>query len=130
MNKMSHLSAAIRTGWGHARVTVITITVLLVLAVGLIAALRCVGFFYFAFGHRNPLHAGWWSWVDGVSACMQRCRPVEHRHLLGSAVLALALVFGGPLFAWTAIRNQVDTRELHGSARFASEREVRKAGLL
>jgi hypothetical protein len=114
----------------QVRVVVITLAVLLMLLAGLAAALRCAGFFYVAFAHRNPLHAGWWDWIEGVSGCMEQCRSVEHRHLLGSAVVALARGFGGPLFAWAAVRNRVDTRELHGSARFATEREIRKAGLL
>jgi type IV secretory pathway TraG/TraD family ATPase VirD4 len=130
MIQMEKSMAEPRTGWTHVRIAAITLAVLLVFVVGLVAALRCAGFFYVAFAHRNPLHAGWWDWVDGVSACLQQCRPAEHRHLLGSGVLALALVFCGPLFAWVAVRNRVDTRELHGSARFATEREIRKAGLL
>jgi hypothetical protein len=130
MSKVKNLLTESQASWAHVRITAIMLAVLLVFVVGLVVAVRCASFFYVAFAHRNPLHAGWWDWVDGVSACLQQCRPVEHRHLLGSVVLALALVFGGPLFAWAAVRNHGDTRELHGSARFATEREIRTAGLL
>jgi hypothetical protein len=130
MKATDYVSIEPNTGWAYARAVMVTLGILLVLAIGLVAALRCAGFFYFAFAHRNPLHAGWWGWFDGVSACMQDCKPVEHRHLLGSAILALALIFGGPLLAWVSIRDQHERRELYGSARFASEHDIRKAGLL
>ena len=130
MSKVKDSLAEPQVWWVHVRIAAVTLAVLLVSVVGLVVALRCAGFLYLAFAHRNPLRAGWWGWIDGMSACLQQCRPIEYRHLLGSAVLALALVFGGPLFAWAAVRNQADTRELHGSARFATEREIRKARLL
>jgi hypothetical protein len=130
MKTTNHVSIEANTGWAYVRTIMVTIGILLVLAVGLTVALWCAGFFYFAFAHQNPLHAGWWGWFDGVSACVQHCKPVEHRHLLGSAVLALALVFGAPLLAWVSIRDQRERRELYGSARFASEHDIRKAGLL
>lgn len=114
----------------YARSVAIVIGVLTVLALGLAAALWLAGFIYFAVGHNNPLHAGWWGWFDGVSAWLDGRAPKERRHLLGSAVLALAIVFGGPLFGWASIQSRRARRELHGSARFATEREIRKAGLL
>ncbi len=114
----------------YARAVAIVIGVLTVLALGLAAALWLAGCIYFAVDHHNPLHAGWWGWFDGVSAYLDGRASKERRHLLGSAVLALVIVFGAPLLGWASIQSQRAQRELHGSACFATEREIRKAGLL
>lgn len=130
LNNSIGKSVRVHAAWAHGRNTAITIGMLFAVALGFAAALWLAGFVYFALGHQNPLRAGWWGWFDGVSAYLDGRLPKECRHLLGSAVLALTTVFGGPLLGWAAIQDQRTRRELHGSARFATERDVRKAGLL
>jgi len=124
------LSAFLSLVRAHGRVAVITLAVQVVLGGALMAALWLAGFIYLALTHRNPLHASAWIWIDGVTACLDGRLPKERRHLVASAAMALMVVFGGPLLGWATIQDRVGQRELHGSARFATEREIRKAGLL
>jgi len=124
------LSACLSLIRAHGRAAVITLGVLALFGAALMVALWLAGFIYLALIHHNPLHAGVWVWIDGVTAYFDGRLPKERRHLLASAVMALMVVFGGPLLGWLAIQDQVGRRELHGSARFAAEREIRKAGLL
>ena len=54
--------------------------------------------------------------------------PVQSRRLLGSLAAATLTVCALPLGAMLKLTAQ--TRALHGDARWATEREIRKAGLL
>jgi hypothetical protein len=114
----------------HMRTAAVTLAVLACLFGGLVASLWLASLFLYASLRINPLHAGLWSWLDAVLAWRHGVMPNTGRKLAGAALFGVLLSFGGPAFGLHALWERSGRRRLYGSARFASESEIRKAGLL
>ena len=114
----------------QVRMAVITVTVLAILFGGLVAALWLASFFLYASLRINPLHAGLWGWLDAALARHDGLMPSDGRRLAGAAIFGVLLAFGGPAFGLHALWERSGRRRLYGSARFASDAEIRDAGLL
>ncbi|VWB62993.1 hypothetical protein BLA23254_02921 [Burkholderia lata] len=114
----------------HTRTAAITLTVLACLFGGLVASLWLASFFLYASLRINPLHAGLWAWLDAALAWRHGMMPNLGRKLAGAALFGVLLSFGGPAFGLHALLTNSSRRRLYGSARFASESEIRQAGLL
>ncbi|WP_230974031.1 hypothetical protein [Burkholderia territorii] len=107
-----------------------TMAVLACLSAGLLASLWLASFFLYASLRVNPLHAGPWGWLDAVLAWRDGMMPNVGRKLAEAALVGALLSFGGPVFGLHALWASATRRRLYGSARFASESEIRRAGLL
>ncbi|QIN62694.1 hypothetical protein SBC1_27100 [Caballeronia sp. SBC1] len=116
--------------WYHARHGAITLVVLAAFAAGLAAAMWFASFFLYASLRVNPFHAGMWGWFDAARAWYAGGLPKEGRRIAGSALFGLLLAYGAPGAAAYALWGPSGRRHLYGSARFASEAEIRAAGLL
>jgi hypothetical protein len=116
--------------WHHARGGAITLVVLAAFAAGLAAAMWFASFFLYASLRVNPFHAGTWGWFDAARAWYAGGLPKEGRRIAGSALFGLLLAYGAPGAAAYALWGPSGRRHLYGSARFASEAEIRAAGLL
>jgi hypothetical protein len=114
----------------HTRMAAITLAVLACLMGGLAASLWLASFFLYASLRLNPLHAGLWGWLDAVLAWRQGMMPNLGRKLAGAALFGVFMSFGGPILGLHALWASTNRRRLYGSARFASESEIRQAGLL
>jgi hypothetical protein len=117
-------------GWHHVYTAANTLAILVVLGAALLAALWLASFFLYASLRVNPLHAGIWGWLDAARAWHDGALPKEGRRLAGSAIFGLLVAFGGPGLGLSALWNRSGHRRLYGSARFASDAEIRAAGLL
>ena len=99
------------------------------LLVGLLMAslawLYVSGFFYLALSKMNPLNVTYATWISYWTHYGE-IEAVRGK-LISSALIAGAICYIGPLFAWAAANNK--RRELHGSARFATDSEIRESGL-
>jgi len=116
--------------WHHARGGAITLVVVAAFAAGLAAAMWFGSFFLYASLRVNPFHAGTWGWFDAARAWYAGGLPKEGRRIAGSALFGLLLAYGAPGAAAYAVWGPSGRRHLYGSARFASEAEIRAAGLL
>jgi hypothetical protein len=114
----------------HARTTAITVAVLVVLAGALLASLWLASFFLSASLRMNPLHAGLWSWSDALLAWRDGRTLNGGRRLAGAALLGVLVAVAGPAMGIYTLWERTGRRRLYGSARFASEAEIRAAGLL
>jgi hypothetical protein len=114
----------------HARPAAITLVVLACLLGGLAASLWLASFFLYASLRINPLHAGLSGWLDAALAWRHGLMPNAGRKLAGAVLFGVLLSFGGPVFGLHALLERSGRRRLYGSARFASEAEIRRAGLL
>ncbi len=114
----------------HAGAAAVTLIALSIFVLCTVAALWFAGAVLVAGAQHNPVHAGLWVWWDAWSAYRRGNLPAQGRHLAGAAALGCLVAFGGPLVALHALRGQSAQRRLYGSARFASEAEIRAAGLL
>ena len=114
----------------QVRMAVITVTVLAILFGCLVAALWLASFFLYASLRINPLHAGLWGWLDAALARHDGLMPSDGRRLAGAAIFGVLLAFVGPAFGLRALWERSGRRRLYGSARFASDAEIRDAGLL
>jgi|GEM_PF-3173646 len=112
------------------RALTITVGVLVVLGVASIAALWIAGFVFFALAHHNPLQAGGFGYIDALTDWSNGWLHGYGKRLAVAGVVGGGLAFVGPLVLIGVVRAQMEQRELHGSARFATEAEIRKAGLL
>lgn len=102
-----------------------------VVATGLgFAALWLASFFLSASLRGNPFHASVRTWLDVALAWHDGRMPKEGRRLAGSALFGLLLAFGAPAFGASTLLEQFGRRRLYGSARFANEADIRRAGLL
>lgn len=95
-------------------------------AAGLAAIAYLAALFYFLANRVLPDAVAWDTWwrywkVYGTDT-------VQRPRLIGSAMVAIAAVCVG--FAWLAAQHRAHRRALHGSARWATDSEIRKAGLL
>jgi hypothetical protein len=114
----------------HVRIAVVTLAVLVIMAGALLASLWLASFFLYASLRLNPFHAGLWDWPDALLAWHDRRMPNGGRHLAGAALLGALVAVGGPAMGLYSLWERTGRRRLYGSARFASEAEIRAAGLL
>ncbi|CAM2191008.1 hypothetical protein [Burkholderia cepacia] len=114
----------------HTRTAAVTVAVLACLMGGIAASLWLASFFLYASLRINPLHAGLWGWLDAALAWRDGMMANIGRQLTGSALLAVLLSVGGAVLGLHVLWAGVSRRRLYGSARFASESEIRRAGLL
>jgi hypothetical protein len=114
----------------HVRTTLITLAVLVIIAGALLASLWLTSFFLYASLRLNPLHAGLLGWPDALLAWHDGGMPNGGRRLVGSALLGVLAAVGGPTMGLYTLWERSGRRRLYGSARFASEAEIRAAGLL
>lgn len=112
------------------RTALVTVVVLTVVAGTLLASLWVASFFLYASLRLNPFHAGLWGWPDALLAWCDGLMPHGGRRLAGAALLGVLVAVGSPAMGLYSIWERTDRRRLYGSARFASEAEIRAAGLL
>ena len=112
------------------RVLAIVTGVLVATGLAAVAALWIAGFVFFSLVHHNPLQAGGFGYIDALTDWLNGWLPGDGRRLAMAGVIGCAMAFGGPLVLFGIVRAQQGQRALHGSARFATEAEIRKAGLL
>jgi hypothetical protein len=117
-------------GWHHLCVAAKTLAALAIVGTALLSAFWLASFFLDASLRRNPLHASLWDWLDALRAWREGGMTNGGRRLAGSAVFGLLVAFGGPVIGGYAIWERSGHRRLYGSARFASDAEIRRAGLL
>jgi hypothetical protein len=114
----------------HVRTAAITATALGLLTGALLASLWLASFFLYASLRVNPLHAGLWGWPDALLAWHDGRMPNGGRRLAAAALLGVLFAAGGPVMGLYTLWERTGRRRLYGSARFASEAEIRAAGLL
>lgn len=114
----------------HVRTALVTFAVLAIVAGALLASLWAASFFLYASLRLNPFHAGLWGWPDALLAWHGGRMPSGGRRLAGAALLGALVAVGSPAMVLYSMWEQTGRRRLYGSARFASEAEIRAAGLL
>jgi hypothetical protein len=114
----------------HARTAAITVAALAILTGALLASLWLASFFLYASLRVNPLHAGLLGWPDALLARHDGRMLNGGRRLAGAALLGVLVAVGGPAAGLATLWERIGRRRLYGSARFASEAEIRAAGLL
>lgn len=114
----------------HMRTAVVTLAVLTIVTGMTFASVWLASFFLYASLRLNPLHAGLWGWPDALLAWHDGRMPDGGRRLTGAAFLGVLVAAGGPAIGLFALWERTERRRLYGSARFASEAEIRAAGLL
>lgn len=114
----------------HVRTALVTVAVLAAVTGALLASLWVASFFLYASLRLNPFHAGLWGWPDALLAWHDGLMPNGGRRLAGSALLGVLVAVGGPTMGLYSLWERTGRRRLYGSARFASEAEIRAAGLL
>ncbi|MBB5466745.1 hypothetical protein HDG32_002863 [Paraburkholderia sp. CI2] len=119
-----------RGGGYHAVRALVTLAIVATAAAGLILALWPASFFFVASQHANPLHAGFHAWPDAALAWYDGRLPGQGRRLAGAALFGLVLAFGAPALGAYTLLGRSGRRRLYGSARFANEADIRRAGLL
>ncbi|WP_431227858.1 hypothetical protein [Burkholderia contaminans] len=112
------------------RVTVLTLAITIAIYAGLAAAEWLASCVLYASMHRNPILAGWSTWLDALEAWYDGRLPNMGRRVVGAGLMGLLVAFGGPALAVYAWLEQASRRPLYGDARFANEAEIRRAGLL
>ncbi|SDE09147.1 hypothetical protein [Paraburkholderia lycopersici] len=112
------------------RMLTITVGVLAALGIASIAALWIAGFVFFVLAHHNPLQAGGFGYIDALTDWLNGWLKGYGKRLAMAGVIGGGLAFIGPLVLIGLVRAQMGQRALHGSARFATEAEIREAGLL
>jgi len=114
----------------HMRAALVTVAILAIVTGALLASLWVASFFLYASLRLNPYHAGLWGWPDALLAWHDGLMPRGGRHLAGAAVLGVLVAMGCPAMGLYSLWERSGRRRLYGSARFASEAEIRAAGLL
>ncbi|MBL3961018.1 hypothetical protein H3O04_00685 [Burkholderia sp. KCJ3K979] len=114
----------------HTRSALVALAMAAVVAGGVLASLWAASFFLYASLRMNPLHAGLWGWPDVSLAWLHGQKPNAGRRLAGAALLGVLTAVGGPAIGLYTLWESTGRRRLYGSARFASEAEIRAAGLL
>jgi len=112
------------------RTLAIVLGVLIAIGMAAVAAFWIAGFVFFALAHHNPLHAGGFGYLDALTDWSNGWLRGYGKRLAISGVIGGGLAFAAPLVLIGIVRAQMGQRDLHGSARFATEVEIRKAGLL
>jgi hypothetical protein len=116
-----------RTG---GRTMAIVCGALSAISIAAVAAFWIAGFVFFALAHHNPLLAGGFGYVDALTDWSNGWLKGYGKRLVIAGVIGAGLAFVGPLVLIGIVHAQMGQRDLHGSARFATEAEIRKAGLL
>ncbi|VWD62596.1 MULTISPECIES: hypothetical protein [Burkholderia] len=124
---MHDVSETLTQAW---RVTVLTLAITIAIYAGLAAAEWLASCVLYASMHRNPIRAGWSTWLDALGAWYDGRLPNMGRRVLGAGLMGLLVAFGGPALAVYAWLEQAGRGPLYGDARFANEAEIRRAGLL
>lgn len=89
------------------------------------------GMFWLAAIHRNPLGADLWTWLDAWGKVATGTYPlIEQDRLIRSLFYASLLVYFVPLYVVLNGMLQKHRRALHGSARWANDKEIRNANLV
>ena len=89
------------------------------------------GIFWLAAIHRNPLGADLWTWLDAWGRISAGLYPqTEQDRLIRSLFYASLLVYFVPLYVVLNGMFQKHRRALHGSARWANDKEIRNANLV
>ena len=89
------------------------------------------GMFWLAAIHRNPLGADLWTWLDAWGRVSAGIYPqTEQDRLIRSLFYACLLVYFVPLYVVLNGMLQKHRRALHGSARWANDKEIRNANLV
>lgn len=114
----------------HMRTALITVAVLATIAGALAASLWVASFVLYTSQRLNPFHAGLWGWFDALLAWHDGLMRNGGRHLAGAALLGVLVALGCPAIGLYSLWERSGRRRLYGSARFASEAEIRAAGLL
>ncbi|MFM0385731.1 hypothetical protein [Paraburkholderia dipogonis] len=114
----------------HVRTAAITVAALVLLTGFLLASLWLASFFLYASLRINPLRAGLWGWPDALLDWHDGRMLDGGRRLAGAALLGVLVAIGGPAMGLYTLWERTARRRLYGSARFASEAEIRAAGLL
>lgn len=114
----------------YLRTGLVTAMVLTTVTGAVLASLWLASFFLYASLRLNPFHAGLWGWFDALLAWHHNLMPHGGRRLAGAALLGVLVAVGGPAMGLYSIWERTGRRRLYGSARFASEAEIRAAGLL
>jgi hypothetical protein len=114
----------------HARMAAITVAALAIIIGITLASLWLASFFLYASVRLNPLHAGLWGWRDGLLMWRSGRMPEGGRRIAGAALLGALIAVGCPAMGAYSLWECNGRRRLYGSARFASEAEIREAGLL
>jgi hypothetical protein len=125
----THPDAANRVAH-HVRAAAVTVAALAILTGALLASLWLASFFLYASLRLNPLHAGLWDWPNALLAWHDGRMLNAGRRLAGAALLGVLVAVGGPAMGLYTLWERTGRRRLYGSARFASEAEIRAAGLL
>jgi hypothetical protein len=114
----------------HAMLVLVTLAVMAAVATGLAIAFWLASFLFVASEHLNPLHAEFHAWTDAALAWHDGHLPQQGRRLAGAALFGVALAFGAPALGVYTLLEKSRRRRLYGSARFANEADIRRAGLL
>lgn len=114
----------------HVQTALVTVAVLATVTGALLASLWVASFFLYASLRLNPFHAGLWGWPDTLLAWHDGLVPHGGRRLAGAALLGVLVAVGCPAMGLYSLWERSGRRRLYGSARFASEAEIRAAGLL
>lgn len=114
----------------HVRAALVTVAILAIVTGALLASLWVASFFLYASLRLNPFRAGLWGWPEALLAWHDGLMPRGGRHLAGAALLGVLVAVGSPAMALYSIGERAARRRLYGTARFASEAEIRAAGLL
>lgn len=121
----------LKTFWQEGgRAMAIVAGVLIALTIASIVALWIAGFVFFALARHNPFLAGGFGYLDALLDWKHGLLPGYGKRLAIAGVIGGIVPFVGPLVLVQIVRAQSEVRELHGSARFANEQEIRKAKLL
>ncbi|KWF06409.1 hypothetical protein [Burkholderia pseudomultivorans] len=114
----------------HVRTALVAVTVSMTVFAGLLASAWLASFLLYASLRLNPFHAGLWGWFDALLAWHDGRMPHGGRRLAGAALLGVLIAVGCPAMGLYSLWERSGRRRLYGSARFASEAEIRAAGLL
>lgn len=114
----------------HLRTGLVTAVVLTTVTGAVLASMWLASFFLYASLRLNPFHAGLWGWFDALLAWHDDVMPRGGRRLAGAALLGVLVAVGCPTMGLYSLWERTGRRRLYGSARFASEAEIRAAGLL
>ncbi|KVW14660.1 hypothetical protein WK91_19905 [Burkholderia cepacia] len=130
-NRRSSAQPAVTAPLAHClRTALVAITVLTTVLAGLLTSLWLASFLLYASLRLNPFHAGLWGWLDALLAWYDGRMPHGGRRLAGAALLGVLIAVGCPAMGLYSLWERSGRRRLYGSARFASEAEIRAAGLL
>ncbi len=89
------------------------------------------GMFWLAAIRRNPMGADLWTWLDAWGKVATGTYPlIEQDRLIRSLFYASLLVYFVPLYVVLNGMLQKHRRALHGSARWANDKEIRNANLV